>query len=119
MGNECLSVIHKFLEKKSSDRVFYFTMELDSTGTMRSFFWADGRARALFLKFFDVIISDVIVFYFTYRTNKLALSFALFTGVNHHRQSTFFGYALLGDEEEDAFVWLFSEWLKRMNGLAP
>ncbi|XP_020245275.1 protein FAR1-RELATED SEQUENCE 5-like [Asparagus officinalis] len=114
MGNECILVIQKFIDKRTFDPDFYFAIELDTTGTMRSVFWADGRARASFLKFHDVIVFDV-----TYRTNKLALSFAPFTGVNHHRQSTLFGCALLADEEEDTFVWLFTEWVKCMNGVAP
>ncbi|XP_020261774.1 protein FAR1-RELATED SEQUENCE 5-like [Asparagus officinalis] len=71
----------------------------DTTGTMRGVFWADGRAWASFLKFHDIVVFDV-----TYRTNKLALPFAPFTGVNHHWQLTLFGCALLADEEEDTFV---------------
>ncbi|XP_020257250.1 protein FAR1-RELATED SEQUENCE 5-like [Asparagus officinalis] len=114
MGNECILVIQKFIDKRTFDPDFYFAIELDTTGTMRSVFWADGRARASFLKFHDVVVFDV-----TYRTNKLALPFAPFTGVNHHRQSTLFGCALLADEEEDTFVRLFTEWVKCMNGVAP
>lgn len=68
MGNECISVIRQFLDKRTSDPDFYFAIELDSTRTIRSIFWADGRSRASFLKFSDVVVFDV-----TYRTNKLAL----------------------------------------------
>ncbi|XP_020263303.1 protein FAR1-RELATED SEQUENCE 5-like [Asparagus officinalis] len=41
------------------------------------------------------------------------------TGVNHHRQSTLFGCALLADEQEETFVWLFQEWLNCMHGIEP
>ncbi|XP_020258888.1 protein FAR1-RELATED SEQUENCE 5-like [Asparagus officinalis] len=51
--------------------------------------------------------------------DKFGLPFAPFTGVNHHRQSTLLGCALLADEQEDTFVWLFKEWLKCMHGIEP
>ena len=97
----------------TSDPQFYFVMELDYDQTVRSFFWADGRART-YLQF-----GDVVVFYTTYRTNNLRLPFAPFTGVNHHRQSTIFGCAFLADKAEETFVWLFEQWLKCMSGIKP
>ncbi|XP_020266311.1 protein FAR1-RELATED SEQUENCE 5-like [Asparagus officinalis] len=81
---------------------------------MRSVFWADGRSRSSYLSFGDVVVFDV-----TYKTNHLSLPFAPFTGVNHHRQSILFGCALLADEQEDTFIWLFTQWLKCMHGVAP
>lgn len=54
-----------------------------------------------------------------YRANHLCLPFASFTGVNHHRQPTLFGCALLSDEEDGTFVWLFTQWLRCMHGIAP
>ncbi|XP_077232563.1 protein FAR1-RELATED SEQUENCE 5-like [Tasmannia lanceolata] len=47
------------------------------------------------------------------------MPFAPFTGVNHHRQSTLFGCALLADETEETFTWLLKEWLKCMFDKAP
>ncbi|XP_077219684.1 protein FAR1-RELATED SEQUENCE 5-like [Tasmannia lanceolata] len=39
------------------------------------------------------------------------MPFAPFTGVNHHRQSTLFGCALLADETEETFTWhRFCSW---------
>ena len=49
----------------------------------------------------------------------MSLPFTPFTGANHHRKSTLFGWALLADEQEDTFAWLFTQWLKCMHGLAP
>ncbi|XP_020258759.1 protein FAR1-RELATED SEQUENCE 5-like [Asparagus officinalis] len=102
IGHECISIIRYFQSATANDPEFYFVIEVDSSGQMRSVFWADGRSRASYLKFSDVIVFDV-----TYRTNKFSLPFAPFTGVNHHRQSTLLGCALLADEQEDTFVWLF------------
>ncbi|XP_077231121.1 protein FAR1-RELATED SEQUENCE 5-like [Tasmannia lanceolata] len=89
-------------------------MELDINGNLRSMFWADSRARDAYLTFSDVIVFDV-----TYRTNKFRMPFAPFTGVNHHRQSTLFGCALLADEKEETFTWLFEQWLDCMFGRPP
>ncbi|XP_020272034.1 protein FAR1-RELATED SEQUENCE 5-like [Asparagus officinalis] len=114
IGHECISIIKHFQSMTVNDLEFYFAIEVDSSGQMRSVFWADGRSRAPYLQFSDVVVFDV-----TYRTNKFSLLFAPFTGVNHHRQSTLLGFALLADEQEDTFVWLFEEWLKCMHGVQP
>ncbi|XP_077223365.1 protein FAR1-RELATED SEQUENCE 7-like [Tasmannia lanceolata] len=89
-------------------------MEIDKKGNLRSMFSADSRARNAYLAFSDVIVFDV-----TYRTNRFQMPFAPFTGVNHHRQSTLFGCALLVDERDETFTWLFEQWLKCMFGKAP
>ncbi|XP_020271889.1 protein FAR1-RELATED SEQUENCE 5-like [Asparagus officinalis] len=114
VGHECVSIVRQFQEKKVSDPQFYFALDLENDGTMRSVFWMDGRSRTSYLQFEDVVCFDV-----TYRTNNLKLLFVPFTGVNHHRQSILFGCALLADETEETFIWLFSQWLKCMSGVAP
>ncbi|XP_077219068.1 protein FAR1-RELATED SEQUENCE 5-like [Tasmannia lanceolata] len=92
----------------------FFKMELDINGNLRSMFWADSRARDAYLTFSGVIVFDVM-----YRTNRFRMPFAPFTGVNHHRQSTLFGCALIADETEETFTWLFEQWLNCMFGRAP
>lgn len=82
--------------------------------SLKSVFWADGRSISSYLQFSDVVSFDV-----TYRTNKFSLPFAPFTGVNHHRQSILFGCALLANEKEKSFIWLFQEWKKCMCGKDP
>ncbi|XP_021804022.1 protein FAR1-RELATED SEQUENCE 5-like, partial [Prunus avium] len=47
------------------------------------------------------------------------MPFAPFTGVNHHLQSIQFGCALLQDETEVTFLWLFETWLEAMGGRHP
>ncbi|XP_020259036.1 protein FAR1-RELATED SEQUENCE 5-like [Asparagus officinalis] len=113
VSHECVSIVRQFQEKKASDPQFYFALDLENDGMMRSVFWMDGRSKTSYLQFGDVVCFDV-----TYRTNNLKLPFAPFTGVNHHRQSTLFGCASLTDETEETFIWLFSQWLKCMSGVA-
>ncbi|XP_077232398.1 protein FAR1-RELATED SEQUENCE 5-like [Tasmannia lanceolata] len=99
IGKEGVLVAEYFQKKRSEDPNFQFAMELDINGNLRSMFWADSWAREAYLKFNDVIVFDV-----TYRTIRFKMPFAPFTGVNHHRQSTLFGCALLADEKEDTFT---------------
>lgn len=47
------------------------------------------------------------------------MHFAPFTRVNHHMQSIQFGCALLQDEIEVNFTWLFQTWLESMGGCPP
>ncbi|XP_076940246.1 protein FAR1-RELATED SEQUENCE 5-like [Bidens hawaiensis] len=68
-----------------------------------------GRSRDLYIKFADVVAFDV-----TYMTNKFMMPFAPFVGVNHHRQSLLFAGALLENEKQETFEWLFQNFLKCM-----
>lgn len=87
---------------------------MDEDGFLRSIFWADFRSRNDVLTFGDVLVFDV-----TYKTNNLMMPFAPFIGVNHHRQTILFGCALLTDEKEESFTWVFQQWLKCMFNKAP
>ncbi|XP_077212853.1 protein FAR1-RELATED SEQUENCE 5-like [Tasmannia lanceolata] len=113
MGQDAVNVANHFQRRRAEDPDFFFSMELDIDGTMRSMFWADARARDSYITFSDVIVFDV-----TYKTNRYLMPFAPFTGVNHHRQSIRFGCALLADETEETFTWLFEQWLTCMYGKA-
>lgn len=64
-------------------------------------------------KFWDVVTFDT-----TYRTNKYSMPFIPVTRVNHHYHSILFGFALIQDETEDTFVWVFESWLQAMNNKA-
>ena len=89
-------------------------MDLSDDRYPRNIFWADGRSRDAYTKFRDVVVFDV-----TYMTNKFKMPFAPFTGVNHHGQSILFGGALLENEKEETFEWLFEHFLKCMFNKYP
>ena len=55
----------------------------------------------------------------TYRTNQYDQPFAPFIRVNHHKQTTIFGAALLYDETIESFKWLFKTFLSAMSGKQP
>ncbi|KAK8665461.1 hypothetical protein V6N13_005628 [Hibiscus sabdariffa] len=53
------------------------------------------------------------------RTNRYRVPFASFTGINHHGQPVLFGCALILNESESSFVWLFQTWLHAMSDRRP
>ncbi|XP_074342290.1 protein FAR1-RELATED SEQUENCE 5-like [Apium graveolens] len=101
-------------ERKARDFEFYYAIQLDETQSYRSIFWRDSRARKSYMKFHDVIVFDV-----TYKINNFSMSFAPLTGVNQHRQSILFGCALLSNEQEETFSWLFTQWRNCMWNQPP
>ena len=56
----------------------------------------------------------VVCFDITYKKNKNkeGRPFALFVGVNHHKQTIIFGVALLYDETSESLIWLFDSFQK-------
>ncbi|KAH7685553.1 FHY3/FAR1 family protein [Dioscorea alata] len=113
IGQECMAIVKFFKEKKLNDDFFFFDMELDEFGQTRCVFWADGRSRAAYSEFGDVVFDT------TYQTNRFCFPFTPFVGVNHHKQSILFGCALMADEKEKSFLWVFQTWLKCMLGKHP
>nr|KAJ0191387.1 hypothetical protein LSAT_V11C800445480 [Lactuca sativa] len=113
-GKELYGLIKHFQNKTLVDSDQYFVVDLSDDGYPRNIFWADGRSRDAYTKFRDVVVFDV-----TYMTNKFKMPFAPFTGVNHHGQSILFGGALLENEKEETFEWLFEHFLKCMFGKYP
>ncbi|XP_022880776.1 protein FAR1-RELATED SEQUENCE 5-like [Olea europaea var. sylvestris] len=93
---------------------FFFSMDLDGESRLKNVSWADNKCRQAYKEFGDVVTFDT-----TYITNKYAIPFAPFVGVNHHGQSTLLGCGLLSNEETGTFVWLFRTWLECMHGEAP
>ncbi|KAL5711408.1 hypothetical protein ACHQM5_021868 [Ranunculus cassubicifolius] len=103
-----------FMNEQFKDHRFFHVMELDKGRHLRNVFWIDQRSRMAYTHFGDVITFDT-----TYLTNKYAMKFAPFVGVNNHGQSVLLGCALLSDETTASFVWVFRTWLAAMEGKAP
>ncbi|KAJ4783922.1 Protein FAR1-RELATED SEQUENCE 5 [Rhynchospora pubera] len=108
------AVLEYCRRKQTENPNFFYAIDCDKEDQMINFFWVEARGRLYFEKFGDVVVFDT-----TYRTNKYEMPLANFVGVNNHLQSIFFGCALLQDEQEESFVWLFKTWLEAMHGKAP
>lgn len=101
-------------EMQKNNPSFFYALQVDEDNRVRNFFWADSRSRMSYRYFGDVVFFDT-----TYRTDQYKVPLVAFNGVNHHRQPVLFGCALLCDDSEASFVWLFNVWLEAMFGRHP
>lgn len=113
-GIDAQSLLGFFKVMQATDPAFYYAIQVDEEERLSSVFWVDTRSRIAYNCF-----SDVVAFNTTYQVNQYKIPFAPFTGVNHHKHSVLFGCALLADESESTFIWLFTTWLEAMSGRQP
>lgn len=111
-GGHC--VFDYLKQMQAVDPSFFYAVQGDCENTSGNVFWADANSRLNYNYFGDTVKFDT-----TYRTNRYRVPFAPFTGMNHHGQPVLFGCALLLNESESSFVWLFQTWLAAMSGHHP
>lgn len=114
LGRDAQNLLNYFKKMQAENPGFYYAIQLDDDNRMTNVFWADARSRTAYNHFGDAVIFDTM-----YRPNQYQVPFAPFTGINHHGQIVLFGCALLLDESESSFSWLFKTWLSAMNGQPP
>ncbi|CAN4099082.1 unnamed protein product [Withania somnifera] len=114
LGRDAQNLLDYFKKMQAENPGFYYAIQLDEDNRMANVFWADSRSRNAYSHFGDTAILDTM-----YRVNQCKVPFAPLTGVNHHGQTILFGCALLLDESEATFVWLFKTFLAAMNDRAP
>lgn len=61
------------------------------------------------------MLGDVITFDTTYGTNAYRKPFVVILGINHHRRTIVFGFAILSDEMEHTYTWLLETFMTAMN----
>ncbi|KAL8486311.1 hypothetical protein ACS0TY_023133 [Phlomoides rotata] len=106
-------LLEYFQSRQAEDTGFFYGVEMrEGKGT--NIFWADSRCRFSCTQFGDAIVFDT-----TYRRGSYLMPFASFVGVNHHRQPVLLGCALVADESEESFTWIFQTWLRAMSGHHP
>ncbi|KAB5516444.1 hypothetical protein DKX38_027092 [Salix brachista] len=110
-GIDAQNILGFFKIMLASDPAFYHAIQVDEEDRLSRVFWVDTRSRIVYDCF-----SDVVAFDTTYQANQYKMPFAPYAGVNHHKQSVLFGCALLADETESSFIWLFTTWLEAMLG---
>ncbi|RDX97454.1 Protein FAR1-RELATED SEQUENCE 3, partial [Mucuna pruriens] len=114
LGRDAQNLLDYFKKMQGENLGFYYAIQLDDENRMTNVFWADARSRTAYNYFGDAVIFDTM-----YRPNQYQVPFAPFTGFNHHGQMVLFGCALLLDESESSFTWLFRTWLSAMNDRPP
>ncbi|XP_022763840.1 protein FAR1-RELATED SEQUENCE 9-like [Durio zibethinus] len=93
---------------------FFYAIQGDNDHTCGNILWVDDTSRLNYTYFGDTVIFDT-----TYRRNCYRVPFASFTGLNHHGQPVLFGCALIFNESESSFIWLFQTWLRAMSDRCP
>lgn len=106
-------LLEYFQSRQAEDTGFFYAVEVDN-GNCMSLFWADGRSRYSCSHFGDVLVVDT-----SYRKSVYMVPFATFVGVNHHKQPVLLGCALIADESEASFTWLFQTWIRATSGRQP
>ncbi|XP_061344477.1 protein FAR1-RELATED SEQUENCE 3-like isoform X2 [Gastrolobium bilobum] len=114
LGRDAHNLLEYFKKMQAENPGFFYAIQLDEENHMSNVFWADARSRTAYSHFGDAVHLDT-----TYRVNQYRVPFAPFTGVNHHGQLLLFGCALLLDDSEASFLWLFKTFLTAMNDRQP
>ncbi|XP_027938550.1 protein FAR1-RELATED SEQUENCE 6-like [Vigna unguiculata] len=107
--------LQKYLVRmQEQDRNFFYAVDLDDMFSAKNVFWSDGRSRAAYESFGDVVTVDT-----TCLSNHYKVPLVTFIGVNHHGQSVLFGCGLLSSDDSESFAWLFESLLHCMSGVPP
>lgn len=114
LGRDAHNLLTYFQKMQAENPGFFYSIQLDDDNRLCNIFWADARSRTAYSHFGDAVTFDTM-----YRPNQFLVPFAPFTGVNNHGQLVLFGCALVLDESEASFVWLFNTWLSAMNNRPP
>ncbi|KAG6409930.1 hypothetical protein SASPL_127972 [Salvia splendens] len=114
LGRDAHDLLTYFRKMQAENPGFYYAIQLDDENRLSNVFWADARSRSAYSHFGDAVTFDTM-----YRPNQFQVPFAPFTGVNNHGQMVLFGCALLFDESEASFAWVFKTWLSAMNNRPP
>ncbi|XP_010268007.1 PREDICTED: protein FAR1-RELATED SEQUENCE 5-like [Nelumbo nucifera] len=115
MENGGARAIMKYFDKLQEENISSFhSIKFDEENQITNIFWADVKMLVDYSYFGDVICFDT-----TFKTNEERQPFAPFVGVNHHKQTIFFGAALMYDQSVESFKWVFHSFLKAMSGKQP
>lgn len=114
LGRDAQNLLDYFKKMQAENPGFFYAIQLDDDNRMANVFWADARSRTAYMHFGDAVSLDT-----SYRVNQYRVPFVPFTGVNHHGQTILFGCALLLDDSEASFLWLFKTFLTAMNDRQP
>ncbi|XP_064943226.1 protein FAR1-RELATED SEQUENCE 6-like isoform X1 [Musa acuminata AAA Group] len=108
------AVYQFFANMQNKDPNFFYLVDLNDHGCLRSLFWADGRCRTAYQYFGDVVSVDT-----TLLTEKYDLPLVLFVGMNHHGQLVLLGCSLISNETVQTYTWLFKAFQTCMLGICP
>lgn len=83
---EARSVLKYFVDKTLENPLFFSSIQLDNEEMITNILRADVKIIIDYGHFGDVVSFDT-----TYKTNNASRPFAVFVGLNHHRETVVFG----------------------------
>ncbi|KAL4328606.1 hypothetical protein AHAS_Ahas13G0216900 [Arachis hypogaea] len=95
--DDAFAALAYLLSKADIDPLFLEKLTLKD-GKLDNFVWADGASVVDYEYFGDVLAFDT-----TYKKNVYNKPLVIFSGTNHHGQTTIFRCALLSDEKSETF----------------
>ncbi|KAJ8751776.1 hypothetical protein K2173_025962 [Erythroxylum novogranatense] len=110
---DALAVYNYFCRMKLTNPNFFYLIDFDESGHLKNVFWADARSRTA-TRYCDVVFIDTSCL-----ANKYEIPLISFMGVNRHGQSVLLGCGFLGHESTEYYVWIFTVWLRCMQGHCP
>lgn len=111
IGIQC--VLDYLKRMRAENPSFYYEVQNEGSLSTGNIFWVDAASRLDYSFFGDAVKLDLL-----YKRGR-GLPFAYFSGINHHGQQVLFGCALIFNESEADFIWLFRTWLRSMLGRYP
>ncbi|XP_006651650.1 protein FAR1-RELATED SEQUENCE 5-like isoform X2 [Oryza brachyantha] len=114
IGDHVRVILDYVKRMQAEDPAFFYAMQFIDGHPVGNIFWADARARMAYKHFGDAVFLDDYC-----KRSKFQLPLVAFTGVNHHCQPVLFGCAIIGDNSEASFAWLFETLLLAMSGQHP
>ncbi|XP_015953536.1 protein FAR1-RELATED SEQUENCE 5-like [Arachis duranensis] len=100
--------------KANADMTTFGRYTRTADNRLGSLFWVEGEMMSDYQLFGDVMAFDLM-----YRSNKYKKLLVVFSGSNHHKQTTIFGLALLEDEEVRTYRWLLLNLVDVMGEKTP
>ncbi|XP_044979402.1 protein FAR1-RELATED SEQUENCE 5-like [Hordeum vulgare subsp. vulgare] len=114
IGNATRVILDYVKRMQAEDPAFFYAMQFVEGHPVGNVFWSDARARTAYKDFGDAVFLDDHC-----KRSKHELPLVTFTGVNHHCQPVLFGCAVIRDNSEASFAWLFETLLLAMSGQHP
>ncbi|XP_062017992.1 protein FAR1-RELATED SEQUENCE 5-like [Rosa rugosa] len=93
---------------------FWCKYSTDEEGRLANLFWRDEQSLLDHSAYGDMLVMDS-----TYKTNLYGKPLVVFVGCNNHIATVVFGFALIRDEKEDTYTWVFRNFLESMNYKQP
>jgi hypothetical protein len=111
---DTFATLSYFQGKADTDTSFFSEFTFTDDGRLENIFWADSTSRFDYECFGDVVAFDT-----TYRKNKYGKPLVIFSGYNHHGETTIFACALICDETIETYKWVLNLFSKAMYDKHP